>query len=63
MDDGTPVRTDMKSIDLTPLKAVEVLPKGFLSDCRSLEGVDLTPLTNLREVGRWFYCPLRMQQS
>ena len=41
----------MKSIDLTPLRAVEVLPLGFLHECSGLEKVDLSPLVNLREVG------------
>ena len=44
----------MKSIDLTPLRVVEVLPDGFLDGCSSLEEVDLSPLVNLREVGCYF---------
>ena len=45
--------TSMKSIDLTPLQAVEVLPSGFLYGC-SIEKVDLSPLVNLRKVGANF---------
>ena len=45
---------NIKSIDLTPLRAVEVLPEYFLSGCSGLEEVDLSPLINLREVGRFF---------
>ena len=44
----------MKSVDLTPLRVVEVLPEGFLSECCSLEEVDLSLLVNLREVGSYF---------
>ena len=48
--------SSLKSIDLTPLWAVEVLPDGFLDGCTSLEEIDLSPLVNLREVGTFFLC-------
>ena len=44
----------MKTIDLTPLRAVEVLPNYFFCECSSLEKLDLSPLANLREVGKHF---------
>ena len=40
----------MKSIDLTVLGAVKVLPEGFLSGCSSLEEVDLSHLVRLADV-------------
>ena len=46
--------TAMKFVDLTPMRAVGVLPEGFLSGCSMLEGVDLTPLINLRKVRSYF---------
>ena len=46
--------TPIKFIDLTPLRAVEVLPNSFLSNCSSFEEADLSPLVNLREVGDHF---------
>ena len=45
---------NLRRLNLASLRAVEVLPEYFLSGCRRLGGVDLTPLVNLREVGRYF---------
>ena len=42
--------TPITSIDLAPLRALEVLPEGFLNGCSGLEEVDLSPLTRLTGV-------------
>ena len=41
----------VKSIDLAPLRHVEVLPDYFLDGCKGLQEVDLSPLVGLREAG------------
>ena len=45
---------NLQRVNLTPLRAIEVLCDGFLSGCSNLESIDLTPLINLRKVGRYF---------
>ena len=42
------------SIDLTPLRAIDEVPDGFLMNCWSLTEIDLSPLSNVRKVGNDF---------
>ena len=46
--------TNLRRVNLASLRAVEMLPRCFLTGCQSLEVIDLSPLANLRAVGEYF---------
>ena len=48
------VESQIKNIDLTPLKALKQIPDGFLSGNINLEKIDLSVLANVEKIGAKF---------
>jgi hypothetical protein len=44
------LKTDPKTIDLSPLRNIEFIGEGFLNGLKNLESIDLSPLTNVKYI-------------